>query len=521
MYLMTCTRPDLAYPLGLLARYVAPGRHRKVHMDAAKRVLRYLCSTSGMGLVLGGRGDVVLTGHSDASWRSTRSSSVLSFSCEAKIYATAMAAQELRWLTYLLSDLGERPRSPPVLYVNNKAAIALCQEHRLEHRTKHIALRYFLARELQQRGQLRLAHVATRAKTADIFTKALPPGDHQQSLEIVLGTMAHSLPTLAVALLIASFSSHALAGFMGGASTFGPAGTKLVAAWNKAKPGVSQDVVNYDAVGSGTGISGFNSGTYVIAVSDDPMTTSQESGNASPKITVPLCVSTFSFFVNGKPNIWMTATQTYQIYSGAITAWSGVPGAAGKVAGAITRVARNDKSGSTAIVKTMWSKAVSGYGDGTDGTPMTYTGLKKADGTQGVCDAIAGIKGAIGYAFTGGCTITGKRQFAAVKNAAGVAVVPSKWKPGNAIPTTPPAAPDASWANVDFVFKAGLSTPPMVSMEFAFIRKTVSGAQGRIAKAFMQYMIGVFRKNGAYGFAGTPPAWLNPSITMVNAIVVT
>ncbi|CAI7900581.1 unnamed protein product, partial [Closterium sp. NIES-53] len=157
MYLMTCTRPDLAYPLGLLARYVAPGRHRKVHMDAAKRVLRYLCSTSSMGLVFGGRGEVVLTGHSDASWvddqatqrssqgytfslgsgsvswRSTRSSSVLGSSCEAEIYATAMAAQELRWLTYLLTDLGERPRSPPVLYVDNKAAIALCQEHRLEH----------------------------------------------------------------------------------------------------------------------------------------------------------------------------------------------------------------------------------------------------------------------------------------------------------------------------------------------------------------------------------------------------
>ncbi|CAI7809136.1 unnamed protein product [Closterium sp. NIES-54] len=66
MYLMTCTRPDLAYPLSLLARYVAPGSHRKVHWDAAKRVLRYLCKTSGMGLVLGGR--VVLTGHADASW---------------------------------------------------------------------------------------------------------------------------------------------------------------------------------------------------------------------------------------------------------------------------------------------------------------------------------------------------------------------------------------------------------------------------------------------------------------------
>ncbi|CAI7816434.1 unnamed protein product [Closterium sp. NIES-54] len=88
--------------------------------------------------------------------------------------------EELRWLTYLLTDLGEQPRSPPVLYVDNKAMLALCREHRLEHRTKHIALRYFLARELQQRGQLRLAYVASEANTADIFTKALAPGDHQR-----------------------------------------------------------------------------------------------------------------------------------------------------------------------------------------------------------------------------------------------------------------------------------------------------------------------------------------------------
>ncbi|CAI7844807.1 unnamed protein product, partial [Closterium sp. NIES-54] len=148
--------------------------------------------TLGMGLVLGGRARVVLTGHADAywvddlatqrssqgytfslgsgsvSWRSTRSSSVLSSSCEAEIYAGAMAAQELRWLTYLLADLGEAPRSPPVLHVDNKAMLALCQEHRLEHRTKHIALRYFLARELQQRGQLCLAYVASQANTADV-----------------------------------------------------------------------------------------------------------------------------------------------------------------------------------------------------------------------------------------------------------------------------------------------------------------------------------------------------------------
>ncbi|CAI7890807.1 unnamed protein product [Closterium sp. NIES-53] len=142
--------------------------------------------TSGMGLVLGGRGPVVLTGHADASWVDDLATQR---SCEAEIYAGAMAAQELPWLTYLLTDLREQPCSPPVLYVVNKAMIALCQEHRLEHRTKHIALRYFLARELQQRGQLRPAYVATRANTADIFTKALPPSDHQR-VSTVLGLLA-------------------------------------------------------------------------------------------------------------------------------------------------------------------------------------------------------------------------------------------------------------------------------------------------------------------------------------------
>ncbi|CAI7808861.1 unnamed protein product, partial [Closterium sp. NIES-53] len=128
---------------------------------------------------------------------STRSSLVVSSSCEADIYVGAMAAQDLRWLTYPLTDLEEQPHSPPVLYVDNKAMIALCQEHILEHRTNHIALRYFLARELQQRGQLCLAYVATRANTADIFTKVLPPGDHQ-CFSIVFG-LVPTLPHLLTA----------------------------------------------------------------------------------------------------------------------------------------------------------------------------------------------------------------------------------------------------------------------------------------------------------------------------------
>ncbi|CAI7897319.1 unnamed protein product [Closterium sp. NIES-54] len=193
----------------------APPSDKSLEPSGPYQVLVGCLISSSMGLVLGGRGPVVLAGHVDASWvddlatqrssqgytfslgsgsvswQSTCSSSVLGSICEAEIYARAMAAQELCWLTYLLTDLGEQPRSPPVLYVDNKAMIAFCPEHILEHGTKYIALLYFLARELQQRGQLCLACVATRANIADIFTKALPPGDHQR-----FSTVLSLVPTL-------------------------------------------------------------------------------------------------------------------------------------------------------------------------------------------------------------------------------------------------------------------------------------------------------------------------------------
>ncbi|CAI7920995.1 unnamed protein product [Closterium sp. NIES-53] len=98
--------------------------------------------------------------HGARAWR-TGSSCPHCSTCEADIYAGAMAVHELHWLTYLLSGLGEQPRSPP------------------------------------QRGQLRLAYVATRANTADIFTKALLPGDHQ-CFSTVLG-LVPTLPHLLTA----------------------------------------------------------------------------------------------------------------------------------------------------------------------------------------------------------------------------------------------------------------------------------------------------------------------------------
>ncbi|CAI7801334.1 unnamed protein product [Closterium sp. NIES-53] len=126
MYAMMCTRPDLAYPVSVLSRYVAPGRFTDLHWKAAKRVLRYLQGTKSNVLTLGGLSPPRLEGYTDSSWaddqtdrrssqgycftlgsgivswRSTRSSVVSLSSCEAELYAGTMAAQEARWLTFLL-----------------------------------------------------------------------------------------------------------------------------------------------------------------------------------------------------------------------------------------------------------------------------------------------------------------------------------------------------------------------------------------------------------------------------------
>ncbi|CAI7860919.1 unnamed protein product, partial [Closterium sp. NIES-53] len=67
MYLMGCSRPNLAFPLSILACFVAPGRHRLVDWTATVRVAKYLAMTSGVGLVLGGRQSFVFTGYCDSS----------------------------------------------------------------------------------------------------------------------------------------------------------------------------------------------------------------------------------------------------------------------------------------------------------------------------------------------------------------------------------------------------------------------------------------------------------------------
>ncbi|CAI7742435.1 unnamed protein product [Closterium sp. NIES-53] len=164
MYAMMCTRPDLAYPISVLARFVGTGRHTEPDRRSSR----------GYGFTLG----------SLVSWRSTRSSSVSLSSCEAELYADTMAAQESRWLCFLLAELGA-PQPCPTLWCDNASTIHLTQDPVYHARSKHIELRYFFIRELIQRGLLAVSKIAAEANLADIFTKALLRPAHSALLHLI------------------------------------------------------------------------------------------------------------------------------------------------------------------------------------------------------------------------------------------------------------------------------------------------------------------------------------------------
>jgi hypothetical protein len=202
MYLMICTRPDLAHPLSVLGSFVAPGRHKERHWKAALRVLGYVRQTASLWLTLGGS-QAALTGYTDASWadipesrkssqgysctlgsgaiswKGTKSPAVALSTCEAELYGCTAAAQELMWLTRLLKELGIDPPDPPILWCDNQSTIALAKDAVISGRSKHIEARYYFIRELTQAKRLSIQHIAGVENPADLFTKALLRERHE------------------------------------------------------------------------------------------------------------------------------------------------------------------------------------------------------------------------------------------------------------------------------------------------------------------------------------------------------
>lgn len=193
LYLSVCTRPDITFAVGALARYMSDPR--EMHWEAAKGVLRYLCGTAKHGLVFGGKsalvgwcdadyaGDVdtrrsttgyvfVLNGGA-ISWASKLQPTVAVSTAEAEYMAAAAAVKEALWLRKLLADL-QMPVGTVQMHCDNQAALSLLKHPIASARSKHIDVLHHFARERVARGEVKFEYCQSSDMLADCLTKALP-----------------------------------------------------------------------------------------------------------------------------------------------------------------------------------------------------------------------------------------------------------------------------------------------------------------------------------------------------------
>ncbi|GJX33973.1 retrovirus-related pol polyprotein from transposon TNT 1-94 [Tanacetum coccineum] len=158
MYL-TISRPDLVFAVFTCARYRS--KRTKKHLEALKRVFRYLRGTINMGLWYPKDLAMELTAYADDDHAG----------CQDARRSTSESAQFLG--DRLLKDYSFAFNHVP-LYCDNKSAIALCCNNVQHSRSKHIDIRHHFIKEQVENSAVELYFVTTEYQLAYIFTKALP-----------------------------------------------------------------------------------------------------------------------------------------------------------------------------------------------------------------------------------------------------------------------------------------------------------------------------------------------------------
>lgn len=196
MYAMVCTRPDLAYAVGTVSRFLSnPGRE---HWNAVKWIMRYLRGTSNMKLCFGNE-KPVLVGYTDSdmagdidsrrstsgylityaggavAWQSRLQKCVALSTTESEFIAATEACKEMLWMKKFVHELGFT-QEKYVLYCDSQSAIHLGKNSTFHARSKHIDVRYHWIRDVLEAKLLELEKIHTNDNGADMLTKALPRG---------------------------------------------------------------------------------------------------------------------------------------------------------------------------------------------------------------------------------------------------------------------------------------------------------------------------------------------------------
>ena len=196
MYLMVSSRPDLAYAMSCLSKYMSnPGMP---HWKALQWLLKYLISSMKFGLTFSKCSEgVKLVGYVDSnyandrdngksttsyvftfcgsciSWKSQLQPIVALSTTESEYIALTEAFKEAMWLKGLVSEIGFL-KQDVVVFSDSQSAIHLCKNPVFHDRTKHINVRFHFIRDIVEKGIIKLAKVASQFNPADMGTKCLP-----------------------------------------------------------------------------------------------------------------------------------------------------------------------------------------------------------------------------------------------------------------------------------------------------------------------------------------------------------
>lgn len=194
MYL-TATRPDMMFITCLLSRYMA--KPMEIHLQAAKRALRYLKGTVNYGIHykkginsellaftdsdyagdLDDRkstsGYVFLMSSGAVSWCSKKQPIVTLSTTEAEFVAASVCACQGIWMKRILKELGHSNGGCTTVMCDNSSTIKVSKNPVMHGRSKHIDVRFHFLRNLTKNGTIELVHCGSQDQVADIMTKPL------------------------------------------------------------------------------------------------------------------------------------------------------------------------------------------------------------------------------------------------------------------------------------------------------------------------------------------------------------
>ena len=194
MYAMVCSRPDIAYMVSTVARFVS--KPAEEHVVAVKRILRYLKGTKDLKLVYAGSllrmdsfvdadyaadeesrrsvaGKVHLVNNGPVAWSSRLMQTVALSTTEAEYMAVTDAVKDVVWLRQLLNEIYCRQKDPTPVWCDNQSAIALVRSDQFRNRTKHIGVRFHYIRQQEKRRVIHVRFIRTDEQPADMMTKSL------------------------------------------------------------------------------------------------------------------------------------------------------------------------------------------------------------------------------------------------------------------------------------------------------------------------------------------------------------